>query len=82
MRARFARPNGSLPRDFSTHTNYSILLSMHEWVMTVGGFGVQFFLVTLMLVPIETFNISFENSRNMQQYGTKMTFTQVRKSLW
>ena len=55
---------------------------MHEWVMTVGGFRVQFFLVTLMLVPIETFNISFENSRNMQQYGTKMTFTQVRKSLW
>ena len=69
MRARFARQNGSLPRDFGTHT-------------TVGGFGVQYNLVTLMLVPIETFNISFENSRNMQQYGTKMTITQVRKSLW
>ena len=43
----------------------------------------SFFLVTLMLVqisskkilPIETFNISFESTQNKQQYGTKITCT-------
>ena len=29
-------------------------------------------------VPIETFNISFESTRNKQQYGTKITCTEVR----
>ena len=30
-------------------------------------------------VPIETFNISFESTRNQQQYGTKITCTDIRK---
>ena len=29
-------------------------------------------------LPIETFNISFECTRNMQQYGSKITCTEVR----
>ena len=30
-------------------------------------------------VPIETFSISFESTQNKQQYGTKITSTEVRK---
>ena len=30
-------------------------------------------------VPIETFNTSFESTQNEQQYGTKITCTEVRK---
>ena len=29
-------------------------------------------------MPIETFNISFESTQNKQQYGTKITCTEVR----
>ena len=56
------------------YTNFGVLLSMPEW-FTVGydcfKLGVQIFLVTLMLVPIETFNISFESTQNNLQYGNK-----------
>ena len=38
----------------------------------------QIFGVTLMLVPIETFNISLESTQNKQQYDTKITCTEVR----
>ena len=30
-------------------------------------------------MPIETFNISFESTRNKQQYGTNITSTEVNK---
>ena len=29
-------------------------------------------------MPIETFNISFESTQNKQQYGSKITGTEVR----
>ena len=29
-------------------------------------------------VPIETFNVLFESTQNKQQYGTKITYTEVR----
>ena len=29
-------------------------------------------------MPIETFNISFESTQNKQQYGAKITCTEVR----
>ena len=52
-------------------------------------FGITDCLVTLLLVhvspknePIETFNISFENISNNQQYDTKITYTEERKKLW
>ena len=32
-------------------------------------------------VPIETFNISFESTQNMQPYGTKITCTEVKKKV-
>ena len=32
-------------------------------------------------MPIETINISFESTQNMQQYGNKITCTQVRKKM-
>ena len=48
--------------------------------------GVHIFLVTLKLVknvPTEIFNILFESTHNKQQYGTKITCTEVRgKKLW
>ena len=55
--------------------------------MTVELWGCIFlFFVTVMLVhvssknvPIETFNISFENTQNKQHYDTKVTGTEVRK---
>ena len=31
------------------------------------------------IVPIETSNISFEGTQNMQQYGTKITCTDARR---
>ena len=31
-------------------------------------------------MPIETFNISLESTQNKEQYGTKITCTEVRKS--
>ena len=30
-------------------------------------------------MPIETFNISFKNTQNKQQYGTKITCTEGRE---
>ena len=30
-------------------------------------------------MPIETFNISFESTRNKQQYGSKITSTELKK---
>ena len=30
-------------------------------------------------VLVDTFNISFESTQNKQEYGTQMTFTEVRK---
>ena len=30
-------------------------------------------------VPIQTFNILFESTQNREQYGTKITCTEVRK---
>ena len=51
-------------------------LTHRVWCFTLGAD----ILVTLMLVhvssenvPIKTFNISFESTRNKQQYGTKTT---------
>ena len=48
--------------------------------------GCRFFLATLMLVmyllkkvPVETFNTSFESTKNKKQYGTKITCTEARK---
>ena len=42
-----------------SHTNFGVLLSMHAWVMTVGGGGgevedADFFLGTLMLVHVSS----------------------------
>ena len=67
----------------NTHTKFGVLLSMHAWVMA------SFFPRDLDVgeciikenVPIETFNISFESTQNMQQYGTKIACTEVRKKL-
>ena len=53
------------------HTNFSVLLSIHTCVndLDVGA---------CINVPVETFNIPFESTQNKQQYGTKITSTEVR----
>ena len=62
---------------------------MHGWVMTVSNLGCMLFVEILMWcmyllrnVSIETFIISFEATQNKQQYGTKITCTELGKKLW
>ena len=52
--------------------------------------GVHFFCDLILVhvsfkenVPIDTFNISLESTQNKPQYGTKITFTEIREGkLW
>ena len=72
-----------------SQTNFGVVFSMHEWVMTVGLWECRFFfndldvghLASKKKVPIETFNVSFESTKNKQQYGAKITCTEVRIKL-
>ena len=64
----------------STHTP-----SLHAWVRTVSNLGADFLsdldvgvCIFQGNVPIETFNISFESTQNKQQYGTRITCTDVK----
>ena len=61
---------------------------MHAWVMTVSNYGCRFSDLDVGAcifqenVPIEISNISIESTQNKQQYGTKITCTEVRETVW
>ena len=71
-------------RGSGTHT--SALLSMHGSVKIAKLCMCRFIFSDLDVgacifqenMSIETLNISFESTRNKQQYGTKITCTEVR----
>ena len=58
------------------HTNFLVLLSIHALVVELCT---SIFCVTVMMVH---FNVSFENTQNMQQYIIKITSTKVNDNLW
>ena len=66
-------------RALGTHTLNLVFCSPRMGGYDCYQLGDADFCVTLLLVPIETFNISFESTQNKHHYGTKSTCTEVRE---
>ena len=74
-------------REYSLGVWCSKVIVQPQKRMTVSNLGCRFFsdldvgaCIFKDIVPIETFNVSFENTQNKQPCGTKTTWTEIEKN--